>query len=457
MGDLLMLGIGLRTTQRLASASKASGLLSGETQGLALDFSDSYFVSATGLYGSALIIDTGTPANNYSGSPYGKLVYSPTLPKITRQADGSWKYQPHNLFLNSAAVATQTITVVANLQYKVIITGAGSIVLSGATSATVTDGAPATFTAGSTSLVCTVVGSPTTARVLRTPVADTYVETAGAAKYTLPFEWDSSGALDGVRQEEGRINLFLNSRVPVTQNITTSATTYTVSFVGTGSITLSGTATGTLNGTGANDRVSLAVVATAGTLTCTVAGSIDFVQVEAGAVATSPIITDGTTVTRPADSLTLPTSTFPFLHSSGSLVTHFTPTDLNATLHVIHALSDGTTANRVMHSFTTTDDIGHRLAVGGAGTVTTTSTNVLTANAACKLGEAVTSNDYQAYVNGAATTSDATVTMPTTGITTLGIGIGPTSGGNGLNGIVRSIVYVPRRLSNAELQSKTGA
>jgi hypothetical protein len=83
--------------------------------------------------------------------------------------------------------------------------------------------------------------------------------------------------------EEARTNLLLIPATPATQNITTTAQTYTVSMWGTGTCTLSGTATGTLTGTGATTRVSLTVTATAGTLTLTFAGTNTNGQFEAGA------------------------------------------------------------------------------------------------------------------------------------------------------------------------------
>jgi len=89
-------------------------------------------------------------------------------------------------------------------------------------------------------------------------------------------------------------NYFLNSQTPVTQNITTTAQQYTVSVIGSGSVTLSGTATGV-----ATEGSPLTVTATAGTLTCTVADTLTHVQVEVGAYATPPIYTGATTVTRP--------------------------------------------------------------------------------------------------------------------------------------------------------------
>lgn len=103
--------------------------------------------------------------------------------------------------------------------------------------------------------------------------------------------------------EPSRTNYFLNSATPATQNITTTAQQYTISVLGTGSVTLSGTATGVVTA-----GSPLTVTATAGTLICTVSGTLTHAQVEAGAFATSPITTAGATVTRPADVLSHPSA-----------------------------------------------------------------------------------------------------------------------------------------------------
>jgi hypothetical protein len=102
-------------------------------------------------------------------------------------------------------------------------------------------------------------------------------------------------------QEEARTNLLLNSATPATQNVTTTAQSYTISMWGTGTCTLTGTATGTLTGTSATARVSLTVTATAGTLTLTFAGTNTNGQAEAGLTMSSYIVTAGTAVTRTVD------------------------------------------------------------------------------------------------------------------------------------------------------------
>ena len=82
-------------------------------------------------------------------------------------------------------------------------------------------------------------------------------------------------------------NLLLNTDTLATQDVTVTAEQHTISFRGTGSITLSGTGSGTLNGTGADDVVTLTFTPTAGTLTVTVSGTVEEGQLETGASRTN--------------------------------------------------------------------------------------------------------------------------------------------------------------------------
>lgn len=75
-------------------------------------------------------------------------------------------------------------------------------------------------------------------------------------------------------------NLFLNSATLVTQGVTTAAADYTIAFKGTGTVTLTGTSTaGPIVGTGVDDLVLLEFTTTAGTLTCTVSGSVTVARI----------------------------------------------------------------------------------------------------------------------------------------------------------------------------------
>jgi len=96
---------------------------------------------------------------------------------------------------------------------------------------------------------------------------------------------------------QGGNNLVLNSATLVTQNITVTANSYTLSMTGTGTITLSGTSTGTLVGSGANTVVSKTFTPTAGTLTLTPTSSCTTVQLELGTVFSGYTATTGSIIT----------------------------------------------------------------------------------------------------------------------------------------------------------------
>jgi len=124
--------------------------------------------------------------------------------------------------------------------------------------------------------------------------------------------WVNEGIL---HESEARTNLMLNSGTLSTQSATVAAVPNTLSFTGTGTVTLTGVSTaGPLvgTGTGENNRVSLTFTPTAGTLTLSVSGTVTNAQLEAGLTPSSYIPTTGATATRAAESLIVPAANLPY-------------------------------------------------------------------------------------------------------------------------------------------------
>lgn len=137
-------------------------------------------------------------------------------------------------------------------------------------------------------------------------------------------EWDAAGPL-GYIPEPAATNLFLNSAVGVTQTTPTlTAVPYTLSFKGTGTITGTGGFIGALVGTGATNRVSLTVTASALAAVLTVTGSCTEVQLELGSFATSYIPTSALAGTRGPDTGAYPTAGN--IGTTGTVYLEFTPT-----------------------------------------------------------------------------------------------------------------------------------
>ena len=150
----------------------------------------------------------------------------------------------------------------------------------------------------------------------------TYTDTTGTiqpAAINQP-RWDYdpvTHALNGVLLEEPRTNVLLNSAALSTQGVAVTAQSYALSFYGSGTITYSGAAGGSLVGTG-SQRVSVVFTPSAGTLTCTVTGSVTSAQLEAGQFPTSYIPVTAAAVTRARDQISMPVGSW-FNANQGSL------------------------------------------------------------------------------------------------------------------------------------------
>lgn len=242
-----MVGIDLNLWQLNAGKNGAQKLLAtfNDSQGLAIDFATDQ---------SMVVADQTTQANNYSAAgivnadgtlagPGGKLAYSANSPspKFCLQSNGNLAFGPHNLYLNSSVPATQTVTVLSGQQYIVTVVGSGSLTLSNAASGSVTSSAPTIFTASSTTLVSTLVGSLSTIQLSSYPAVNSYVKTAGTTQFALPYEYNTSGACQGMLVEQQGTNLLLRSNTFGTTWTNTNITNLTNTTTGPDGLATSAT------------------------------------------------------------------------------------------------------------------------------------------------------------------------------------------------------------------------
>lgn len=494
----------------IAGANGASSLLSSESQGLAFDFTDQ----------TALIRDTSTPANNYASAgivssgalvgPSGKLTYTSPSNKLTRQADGYYKYQAHNLYLNSASPANQAITVVSGASYAVTITGTVSVSASGAATGTWTAGTN-TFTAATTTLTLGSTSGSGTVHVRRTPSNDDYIATAGAAKYALPIEYDTSGNCEGLLVEEQRTNLCLYSN-DLTQagswtasnmttaktatgpdNVANSATTITASAgnatilqaitsasaarvtsvyikrrTGTGNIDLTqdnGSTWTTQAVTSTWTRFSLSSVTSAnptvGIRIVTSGDAVDvaYFQHSLGSFPTSPILTYGAAATRVADNISIATSAFPEANATEhSFVIEIDDRLINTgdfrsivCMHETGAYDDSVSIHHYDYDTRTTVVDG---GVNQADIIPTDDNLGASAPGVHKVAARFKDNDVRSALDGTLSTADTTCTMPAAADMDE-LGFFNRVGGAYLTGILKTVKYVPRALSDAELATET--
>jgi hypothetical protein len=218
-----------------------------------------------------------------------------------------------NLLITSATFPTQSVNVKTGT-YTLSFYGTGSTSLTGAyigslSGTGVNDRVSLTFVVTSEgTLTLTKSGVITLGQLTQTSTIQQYFPTTN--RFNIPrLNYDVDDSCPLLLIESSSTNLYINSSILTTQTNTVSNTTnfnnYTVSFYGTGSITLTDAYIGSLSGTGVNDRVSVSFTSATTSLVSTVVGSVLNAQLENMSIPTSYIETSGVTTTRSGDVLTL--------------------------------------------------------------------------------------------------------------------------------------------------------
>jgi hypothetical protein len=211
------------------------------------------------------------------------------------------------------------------------------------------------------------------------------------------------------------------------------------------------------NGTGASTTHEIYV--TDGDNTGNVTNGVNIyvwgAQLEAGAVATSYVPTVAASATRAADHVNVAVSTFPYSQSTQSAYGHFISRLINHTGSALRLveIDDGTNNERIIvaSDLTPNPDEGNLFIVDGGATQVSANAGQLSL-AGNKIAAAWSLNNSGIVMDGSAETTDTSCTMPT--VTTMRVGSDRTPAGP-INGFLRNLVLVPRRMTEAEMQGKT--
>lgn len=248
----------------------------------------------------------------------------------------------------------------------------------------------------------------------------------------------------GLLPYEARTNLLLNSTAPATQTTGSLGTgTYTLWCNGSGSVTPSG-GTATITGAAAatNGAPNTFTVTVAGTVVCTVAGSLNAFQLESGAFGTPFIVTAGATATKANDSIT----------AVGNLLTNLKAAIGSLTVVTNAAGSNLATNPRIVG---TLGSVNTWLNFQSGGVLTFNGTNFIntaavTASGLIKSGVSWSGAGRSIVANNGTVVTDANV-MGNGGTPQIGGG----NSGSFLDGIVQRITVWNSRLPDATLKALT--
>lgn len=174
----------------------------------------------------------------------------------------------------------------------------------------------------------------------------------------------------------------------------------------------------------------------------------DRAQLEAGSVATSFILTEGSTQNRAADVAVITGSNFSswFNPTEGTFVVECDSAAAPSSNVCPFSVSDGTNSNR-MHTNAFSTASWYVYTSGAAqASITTTSP---AADTVFKRAMAYKTDDFAISHNGASAVTDTSGAVPT-GLNRLGLG-NLNGSGSPLSGHIRSLRYFPQRLSDAQL------
>ena len=254
----------------------------------------------------------------------------------------------------------------------------------------------------------------------------------------------------GLLIEESRLNIVFPSNTLTTQTRPVTATPYTLSFYGTGTIVLSGVAVATVTGTGSYPiRTTLTFTPTAGNLVLTVTGSVTQAQLEAGAFPTSYIPTTTGSAVRSVDLCSITGSGFTSIYNESEHSLFVEASTMSYASFGSYGGFDGGVSEQSVVTGFPSPNTAYLYVVDNASTQQVGISATLNQNN--KIATGAKLNSFQVAVNNVLGTEDTSGTMPTA--TTFKIG---RSWNNAtITGTYVQFKVFKKRLTNAKLQSLT--
>lgn len=255
----------------------------------------------------------------------------------------------------------------------------------------------------------------------------------------------------GLLLESNGQNLLLNSDLPADQIVSVAANPHTLTFYGTGSITLSGAHAEIVTGIGAYPaRQSVTFTPVAGDLTLTVTGDVSAAQLETGSDITSYIRSLGTQAIRADEIASVALGSW-FNSTSGTIV-YSGHLDSAAANDRIIEIDAGATSTRLSLLWNTVlgkpqmqvwDQGALQSAIAPPG-------GPITLGSPFRVAMAFEQDSFAVSLNGGGVATDGAGSVPG-GLTTLRLGRSVWGAQGAM--IAESLTYYPTRLSNTELQS----
>ena len=174
-------------------------------------------------------------------------------------------------------------------------------------------------------------------------------------------------------------------------------------------------------------------------------------QTEQQSYATSYIPTNGSAVTRVADSCSQTVQDGVIGQTEGSVFLDITRDGLESYTQRVLTLSNGTTNNVIGLQLTAANQITFYVENGGSNQVVITKSNATTENVNVKIGVSYKANDFVMYIDGVQVGVDTSGSVPTTSV----IKYANPSGSLQYVGVVNNFKLYNTRLSNSELQALT--